>query len=397
MSTDHVTSTASSTQPLVVICATAPWAGHRLSDQHVARQLARFASVLYVDPPLSSWDLRRRRIDSPTLARPRLDAVAPRITRLRVAVSPGRERLGVKPVTLALTRRALRWAVQAMGAPPVHAVIVPSLNPLFGACGEQLRVFHAKDDNVAGARLMGVPTRRLQRRERMLLQGADLVLTASPVLAEKWQQEGSECVLLPPGCDVSAFADVDRLTPPPELRLPPPVAGFFGHLSDRVDVAALEAVRDAGHSLLLVGPMHRSADRRRWRDLLRASQVHWVGAQPYEALPRYLRATDVGLVPYLDTPFNRASFPLKTMDYLAAGRAVVSTDLPSVRWLDTALIRIARTPAEFAAATTAALATPTRPEDRQRRQAFAGEHCWSARGDQLAEVLGLALVKGAAS
>jgi hypothetical protein len=37
---------------------------------------------------------------------------------------------------------------------------------------------------------------------------------------------------------------------------------------------------------------------------------------------------DVGLTPYADTPFNQASFPLKTLEYLSAGLPVVSTDLP---------------------------------------------------------------------
>jgi teichuronic acid biosynthesis glycosyltransferase TuaH len=31
-------------------------------------------------------------------------------------------------------------------------------------------------------------------------------------------------------------------------------------------------------------------------------------------LPGYLRMMDVGLVPYRDSPFNRGSFPLKTLE-----------------------------------------------------------------------------------
>ena len=53
-------------------------------------------------------------------------------------------------------------------------------------------------------------------------------------------------------------------------------------------------------------------------------------------------------MPYRDTPFNRGSFPLKTLEYLAAGRAVVATDLPAIRWLNTDLISVATTPAAFA-------------------------------------------------
>ena len=48
---------------------------------------------------------------------------------------------------------------------------------------------------------------------------------------------------------------------------------------------------------------------------------------------------DVGLTPYADTPFNEASFPLKTLEYFSAGLPVVSTDLPGSRWLRDDLAR----------------------------------------------------------
>ena len=50
-------------------------------------------------------------------------------------------------------------------------------------------------------------------------------------------------------------------------------------------------------------------------------------------MPAYIAAIDIGITPYLDSPFNRASFPLKTLDYLSAGRPAVSTALPAARWL----------------------------------------------------------------
>ncbi len=76
----------------------------------------------------------------------------------------------------------------------------------------------------------------------------------------------------------------------------------------------------------------------------------WVGRRAFEELPAYLRLMNVGLTPYTDTPFNRASFPLKTLEYLAAGLPVVSTDLPATRWLNTDLVRIADSQSDFVSA-----------------------------------------------
>ena len=111
----------------------------------------------------------------------------------------------------------------------------------------------------------------------------------------------------------------------------------------------MEAIAERGRSLLLVGPKDPAFEPERFSALVQRPNVCWVGLKPFEALPGYLRLIDVGIVPYCDNPFNRGSFPMKTLEYLSAGRAVVSTDLPSVlRWLATDLVTVASGPGEFA-------------------------------------------------
>ena len=89
----------------------------------------------------------------------------------------------------------------------------------------------------------------------------------------------------------------------------------------------LRGVAEAGPSLLLIGP-HSPGVNGPMRDLVARDNVRWVGPKPYDSLKSYLRIMDVGLVPYADTPFNRGNFPLKLLEYLAAGHGVVATDLP---------------------------------------------------------------------
>ncbi len=101
------------------------------------------------------------------------------------------------------------------------------------------------------------------------------------------------------------------------------------------------------------------------------------------AIPGYLRLIDVGLVPYADTPFNRGSFPLKTLEYLAAGRAAVSTPMPSTRWLGTDLITMASGPDAFADAVDKALDEPRTPELVRARREFAARHSWPRRAAEM--------------
>ena len=109
--------------------------------------------------------------------------------------------------------------------------------------------------------------------------------------------------------------------------------------------------------------------------------MQWIGFRPYEQLPAYLGAMDLGLVPYAATPFNRASFPLKILEYLGAGLPVVATDLPILRWLDTDLVHVVDDgdANAFADAVERALPGAADPALVARRQAFAARHSWRSR------------------
>ena len=96
---------------------------------------------------------------------------------------------------------------------------------------------------------------------------------------------------------------------------------------------------------------------------------------------------DVGLVPYGDTEFNKYSFPMKTLEYLAAGRPVVATSLPAIRSLDTDLVTLADTPSAFAASVAEDAPLARVPELVARRRGFAGEHSWGERAARLSELL----------
>ncbi|WP_448631433.1 glycosyltransferase [Cellulomonas soli] len=243
---------------------------------------------------------------------------------------PGVSRPGLRVAAAAATRHAIRSAVRRTGL-PVHAVVAASLDDVLGACPGALRVLWGTDDWVAGAELMGLSADYLRRREDAQLASAELVVTVTGYLADRWRERSARVAVVPNGCDPGHFAHVDDAPPAPDVHLPGPVAGFVGHLSDRIDVGVLEAVADTGASLLLVGPVQPGFATDRLARLVARENVQATGRRPFEELPGYLRRIDVGLTPYADTAFNRASFPLKTLEYLAAGRPVVTTGLPAAR------------------------------------------------------------------
>jgi teichuronic acid biosynthesis glycosyltransferase TuaH len=372
---------------LIVLCATNRYDGVRMSDWHLAQHLTELAPVLYVDPPVS----RLTPVRNPELGRLRrcnlrLRRQGARLARLTPVVQPFPCRPGTVGITSTLTRRYLARAISRLGGNVLALVTGWPQYSVFGSCSEQVRVYWAKDDFVGGAALLGLNARIVDKRERDVADGADLLVAANPIVAKTWCDRGLNPLLVPFGTNASGYLGVEHAPLPADVNLAGPVAGFVGRINTRTDLRLLEAVADRGRSLLLVGPKDPAFEPGRFEALLQRPNVQWVGLKPSEALPSYLRIIDVGLVPYRDSRFNRGSFPLKTLEYVAAGRPVVATDLPAIRWLATDLICIAE-PASFADQVDRWLAEPRTAAIVARRQAFAAEHSWKRRAAEVYEAI----------
>jgi teichuronic acid biosynthesis glycosyltransferase TuaH len=297
-----------------------------------------------------------------------------------------------------MVRRATRRAIHALYGPGSREPLAAVLCSRFGDPGLPLparrRVFYVTDDLVAGAGMVGLPRDWLLAEESRSLHRADAVAVVSEAIQQRYAKDGVTAELIPNGCQPDAYTTVDEAPLPDGVTLPGPVAGLLGNINDRIDLTLLEAVADTGSSLLIVGPLAPGYHAERFLALTERPNVHWAGPRPYAEMPSYLRLIDVGLTPYADNEFNRASFPLKTLEYLAAGRGVVATPLPAVTWLGTDLVDIAATPREFATRVRAALAVARTDELAARRRAFAREHSWDRRAARLAELLGLGATTG---
>lgn len=348
------------------------------TDRRMVEALARSHEVVFVDSPHhGQWGCWLR--GTP----PAFEQVLPQVLRLSVPAPP----LFTKPVGRQVVRLLQRWTLRRGLPPGVNPAAVVVASPVtrfpHGVSGR--KILFATDDWLAGAGLMGLSRRWVQRVMSANAREADAVAAVAPVLLRQLRSLGAEGVpaeVLPNGA------------PPPGA---PPlgseaIAILVGHLNERLDLGCLEAVADAGVRLRIIGPR---VDRdpgfgRRLEALLRRPEVDWEGVLvPPQQVARELAAVRVGLTPYLTSAFNQASFPLKTFDYLAAGLPVVSTDLDASRWLATEHIRIADGPETFARLVAECIANPPSPEDVHGRQRLVLEHSWPKRAAQLLKLAGI--------
>lgn len=375
-------------RPLIVYLPGVAWDAVAGTDRRLVEELSQRADIVWVDPAGSV--LRSSSARMPWQWR-RVDEPLPGVTRLRTVGPPGVTRPGPRAVARVMQERALRSFVGHRGRP--YAVILSDPDRRFPPQVAGRRVHYVTDDWISGAALMGLPVRRVAAGLDVNLRAADIVVAVSPTLAAdlEGRVRGLSVGVLPNGGPEVTEARPASGGPDPDgsSARPAPRVGLVGQLNERLDLDLLEEVTHRGIDLVVLGP-------RTDRDpVFGARLTRWL-AEPgvdYRGMvePEDFRATmsrlDVGLTPYLDTPFNRASFPLKTLDYLAAGLAVVSSDLPASRWFDSPDILIGGSPAAFAELVEGAARVPADPSSVARRLELARRHTWSARAEQVLDQL----------
>ena len=371
----------------IVIIAGAPYHGVRRGARGLADGLVGSADLLYVDPPISPLTGSAHDTGRATLLRSQVVEESPGLHRLAPVAPPGKSRAVVHRATRRMLIGALRNALSAIGMVPTVVIQQSPHFPVLGALGEPISVYRASDSLAVGAGLVGGSARRIAAAEARVAAKADIIVAVSETLAGLWRDRGRRVVVIRNGVDAEAFAEVETAMAAPGIDLPPPVAGVVGTLSERLDLRLLQGLADSGQSLLLVGPDRFRKERAEFQALVERPTVHWAGQQPFPELPRFYRHIDVGLIPYTSSRFNQASDPLKTLEYFAAGKPAVSTDLPAAAEFDLPDLQIAPDSERFLAAIAQAAMISADPESRARRRAIVAEHTWDKRAAQLLEIL----------
>lgn len=259
----------------------------------------------------------------------------------------------------------------------VHAVVVANPTTTLPRT-KATRILYVTDDWVAGASLMGLDRTWVSAILDRNVGLADAFAVVSPPLAQaiRDRRPSAPIAVIPNGAPAATRVS-------PSFRAP--TAGLIGQINERIDLSLLEATADAGVALRIVGPRtsRDGAFNARFDRLVARETVDWRGAVEAQEIPVHLSEISVGLTPYTQTRFNRASSPLKTLEYLAAGVPVVSSDLPASRWLNTDDVIIGADSAEFVAAVRAAIRAGNGDGAEARRRHFADQHSWRRRAFEM--------------
>lgn len=224
-------------------------------------------------------------------------------------------------------------------------------------------------------------------RERELCRAADLVFCTAPVLHQNKQHlNPGHTHLVHNVGDADHFkrAMLDETVVPDDLaRLPHPVIGFVGAVSDyklNIDWLIHLAKARPSFQIAVIGPAGIADPTTDVSALQQLPNVHLLGHRSYDTLPSYLKGFDVATIPYRLNDYTEGVFPIKFFEFLASGKPVVVSALPATKdyW---SAVRVAHDADEFVSACDAALEAGD--AGRAERVALAEQNSWPKRIGEL--------------
>jgi UDP-galactopyranose mutase len=259
-------------------------------------------------------------------------------------------------------------------------------SPMFAPHGDRLGldqvvVYDCMDEL---ANFAGAPAGLIEAEGRLLAR-ADLVFTGGRSLYESKRDRNANVHCFPSAVDAAHFGralEADLAVPADLAALPGPIFGYYGVIDERLDydlIARLSESPGVG-SVVLVGPTIKVDPAA----LPRRSNLHYLGQRSYEELPAYLKGFDVCIMPWALNEATRTISPTKTLEYMAAGKPIVSTAVRDVVGDHGDLVFVAEDAAAFATIAVEALSRfdPVRGAAERRRAADRG---WDATAHAMSD------------
>jgi glycosyltransferase involved in cell wall biosynthesis len=99
-------------------------------------------------------------------------------------------------------------------------------------------------------------------------------------------------------------------------------------VDERLDYELIENLAKANPNwnIVMVGPVCKVDPEQ----LPKAANLVWLGGRDYSQLPAYTKAFDVCLMPFALNEATEYINPTKALEYMAAGKVIVSTPVPDV-------------------------------------------------------------------
>jgi glycosyltransferase involved in cell wall biosynthesis len=303
-------------------------------NQHVAKHLSHSRKIFYLTP-FPFYDFGKFREPNYLSGR----WISDGIFALSIPILVGENKL---PLVRKINRRQMLSIMvstcRKIGlSPGILWFSHPFMESITDDWDAKAVVYDVQDEFTATGR-----PRDIFEREVSLLQKSDLVLTGTYSLCQMKKEYAQNIHFVPCGVDFDHFhrARLDETEVPKDLASirAEKILGYYGALGDRVDWPLLRDIcsRHPDWAIILIGAAHRVGPEVEGLD-----NIHYLGVRAYDVLPQYIKGFDVCLIPFRIDDFTRYIYPTKLLEYLSAGKPVISSPIPDVERFFTGIVGIA--------------------------------------------------------
>jgi glycosyltransferase involved in cell wall biosynthesis len=201
-----------------------------------------------------------------------------------------------------------------------------SFSPLLAAFKFDTIIYDCMDELTL---FKGAPEHLIQQ-EKYLMANADIIFTGGKSLYESKKQHHSNVYCFPSSVDEPHFAQaLNGIEIPADIaNLQAPVVGYFGVIDERIDLNLLHevALKLPKVCFVMIGPLAKIDEA----DLPKEENIFYPGMRSYNELPHYLKGFDIAMMPFAINDATKYISPTKTLEYMAAGKPIISTKITDV-------------------------------------------------------------------
>lgn len=224
----------------------------------------------------------------------------------------------------------------------------------------------------------------LRKKEIHLSRNVDVLFASSPNIKNKLEDLSKrEVQLLTHGVDFKHFTSNHELNP--FIRTIKsrglPIAGYFGTLSDANDKDVFLKLADNGFSVVIIGKVLGD-----YSALEGKNNIYFAGPVEFGKLPSYAKGFDICLLNWVMADWIKNSFPVKSIEYLAMGKPVISCRIPVIEELFGSLVYFADNSEEFLTQSKRSLAENNILME-ERRIMEASKHTWDKKFEFIKSVI----------
>lgn len=190
------------------------------------------------------------------------------------------------------------------------------------------KMIHRVADNFSGFKGSYDSLIRLQNQ---VIEKSDLTIVTAKKLLDSAYKINKKSIYLPNGVDFSRFENIENSYPIEFSNLEGPKITYVGAIEEWFD---FELIINSARKLpklnfIFIGNKNLYFEKEVEKNNLK--NIIFLGLIDHKEIPKFLKYSDVGIMPFVKNDLTDYIHPLKIYEYLAAGLPVVCRNLTEVR------------------------------------------------------------------